>query len=181
MNRYALTAAAIECYCFSRACLNKLINTYLNHLFVQQCQSCDFVILCVKPFAVCSMGTCGRCRYPTMITTNSCVDIILDAVVRCHVLSTHHLFCRNSSLAMTHMSSSLFLFVVSCLIQWWKFAISIICKFTMFQCDQQIWNTYFFFLLHNKRYNNKRICKMIFVVFETEKVDLSAEKARKVQ
>lgn len=47
------TAIAIECYCFSRACLNKLINTYLSHwpLISTTMPKAAFDVLCFKQFS----------------------------------------------------------------------------------------------------------------------------------
>lgn len=114
------------CYCCCSppttvACLNKLINTYLNHRpLISTCQYC-IAWHTVDRFEILYM--CERTRTHTPHTykyerlkEQFGFDVIFWFCVAYYVLSTHHRFCRNSSLAMTqthtHTNAHIYEFII---------------------------------------------------------------------
>lgn len=101
-----LGVLGLLCYCCGLpttvVCLNKLINTYLNHWpLISACQYCISRMAHTRAWiVVLKFVVCAQCVRAAQRIVE--FDVIFWFSVAYYVLSTHHRFCRNSSLAVTH-------------------------------------------------------------------------------
>lgn len=133
-------------------------------------------ILCFYAVSTGTTSQTSKIQQYTEPTIAFVVDNILYSFrVAYYVLPTHHLFCRNSSLAMTHMSSSLFLFVVSPTRQIEGYKNSFVPLFANSRCFNATSMIEWKFFFHrkkndqrkteNKEQSKKKLLKNIQIIF----------------